>query len=102
MLAPLPWLRAVEKSGSGETVRTLVSGEDQAAEYLMMSLRLTEGSDLDRFIDLGGKSPSQSGLAKLMDGGFIALSGSRLSATPSCRPISVSYRPLTLTTTTRS
>jgi putative oxygen-independent coproporphyrinogen III oxidase len=87
VLAPLPWLLAVEKSGSGETVRTLVSGEDQAAEYLMMSLRLTEGSDLDRFIDLGGKSPSQSGLAKLMDGGFITLSGSRLSATPSGRPI---------------
>ena len=51
---PTVWLTQVEKTGSGDRDASALPLADQAAEYLMMSLRLAEGSDLDRFVALGG------------------------------------------------
>ncbi|WP_299921852.1 radical SAM family heme chaperone HemW [uncultured Pelagimonas sp.] len=46
-LQPGAWLNAVE-AGSGDEVLTKLSGKDQASEYLMMGLRITEGVDIAR------------------------------------------------------
>lgn len=51
--APGLWLEQVERAGSGDSLRDPLSLPDQAAEYLMMSLRLSEGTDLDRLARLG-------------------------------------------------
>ena len=42
-LAPLIWLKAVESSGTGESIRTVVPPDECQVEVLMMGLRLTEG-----------------------------------------------------------
>ncbi|MFY0693155.1 MAG: coproporphyrinogen III oxidase [Paracoccaceae bacterium] len=48
-LAPQVWLDQVETSGSGEKSRNVITKHDQGLEYLMMSLRLSEGCDISRF-----------------------------------------------------
>ena len=53
--APLAWLAQVEREGHGELPREALSLADQAVEYLMMSLRLREGSDLGRYAALSGR-----------------------------------------------
>ena len=52
--APTAWLERVEREGHGEVPRERLSQGDQAAEYLMMALRLSEGLDLDRHARLAG------------------------------------------------
>jgi len=47
-LSPSLWLATVKTSGSGESIRTPLSRSEQDTEYLLMSLRTSEGSDLSR------------------------------------------------------
>ena len=54
---PGAWLKAVEMLGSGETLVDPLPLPDQAVEYLMMSLRLNEGTDLNRLERLGFTPP---------------------------------------------
>jgi oxygen-independent coproporphyrinogen-3 oxidase len=79
---PNDWLKAVA-AGAGHQRETL-SPQDRAAEYLMMSLRLTEGSDLSRFAALGGAVP-EARIADLVGDGLLDRTDSRLTATPSGR-----------------
>lgn len=50
--APGAWLEMVESKRAGELARSRLSPEDRAEEYLLMSLRLGEGSDISRLSDL--------------------------------------------------
>ena len=52
--SPEAWLEAVERDGSGVSLRAAVSGPEQAVEMLMMGLRLREGVDPARFEALNG------------------------------------------------
>ncbi|WP_299193398.1 radical SAM family heme chaperone HemW [uncultured Litoreibacter sp.] len=47
-LAPSVWLTAVEDSGSGQSVKTPITPDEAETEYVMMSLRTSEGTDLAR------------------------------------------------------
>ena len=85
-LSPALWLAAAER-GSGESLRSTLSGEDQAVEYLMMSLRLTEGSDLERYNNLSDAPINQSKLDSLQSLGLIELSDSRIRTTTKGRPV---------------
>lgn len=51
-LGPSAWMRAVETKGNGECATAFLSMEEQALEYLLMSLRLAEGCDLNRLYEL--------------------------------------------------
>lgn len=84
-LDPKTWLMAAESGHDRMPVEHL-SPQDQAAEYLLMSLRLDEGSDLARFRRLGG-SVSQTGLSDLEQEGFLDVSGDRVRATRSGVPV---------------
>ena len=42
---PGAWIQAVETTGTGEVPRDAIPAHEQATEYLLMSLRLTEGLD---------------------------------------------------------
>ena len=75
---PGAWLDIVARGLPGEVPRVLVSAEDQAAEYLMMSLRLTEGTDLDRFEAISGRGLADGKLRDLSDAGHVRLEGSHL------------------------
>ncbi len=84
--APGAWLNAVEAQGSGEGPRTELSPQDQAEEYLLMGLRLSEGVSLARLGDLGGV-PSARRMDELEGDGFLAREGDRLRVTAKGRPL---------------
>lgn len=81
---PLEWLTQVERTGSGDQTASVLPLSDQAAEYLMMSLRLAEGSDINRFTALGGRI-RPSIIRDLTDLGLIECSSGRLRTTVSGR-----------------
>jgi putative oxygen-independent coproporphyrinogen III oxidase len=82
--APGAWLTAVEKRGSGQESLEVLSGEDAAAEYLMMGLRINDGISRNRFIGLGGRErPAE--IARLIDLGLLQAEGDRLSTGPDGR-----------------
>lgn len=80
-LMPLAWLRRVERSGSGETLREVVSHREQAEEYAMMSLRLSEGLDRARFARFNGAEFDPKVLLRLEDLGMIEVSPDRVRTT---------------------
>ena len=86
-LAPQKWLDAVKSEGSGQSARVPITAQEQAEEYLMMSLRLTEGSDLDRFARLQGHPIGADRLERLENLGLVELSEQRLKATKQGRPV---------------
>jgi len=85
-LSPDAWLRQVESTGNGEAGRDALTLADQAAEYLMMSMRLDEGTDLDRLARLGCV-PRSERLAGLGDLGMVDLTEQRLRATAQGRRV---------------
>lgn len=87
LLQPEQWLDQVERTGSGEHSRQAIPAADQAGEYLMMGLRLTEGIDLDRYARLAGQPLDESSVIRLTDLGLIEIDGTRLRTTRSGRPI---------------
>ena len=85
--SPGAWLQRVELAGSGELPRGTVTPEEQALEYLMMSMRLAEGMDLNRLTSIGGHAPSPGVISELSDMGFISATEARIRATPEGRMI---------------
>lgn len=84
---PEAWLDRVESSGDGITIRTPLPPEEQAAEYLMMSLRLSEGTDLGRYMRLSGAELDATTLSQLGELGMVSIDDGRLRVTPTGRPV---------------
>tara|TARA_R110002124_G_scaffold5436_32_gene35073 strand:+ start:4027 stop:5181 length:1155 start_codon:yes stop_codon:yes gene_type:complete len=84
---PEAWLRAVEALGSATTDDEIIAPIDQASEYLMMSLRLAEGSDMDRFARLSGTCLESQLIEKNEEMGLLVKRNNRLVATPRGRII---------------
>ena len=80
-LMPLAWLRRVEQAGSGETLREAITPREQAEEYAMMALRLSEGLDRRRFARLNGADFDPDVLNRLEDLGMVTASPDRLRTT---------------------
>ncbi len=85
-LSPNGWLTAAQ-NGSGEKSRTALPLQDQANEYLMMGLRISEGLDIDRYSALAGKPLEQSKLEHLTQIGMISQHGNHVSATNDGRAV---------------
>lgn len=51
---PGEWLQRVETTGNAEESRESLTGQEAAAEYLMMGLRVSDGISRDRFRKMGG------------------------------------------------
>ena len=64
-LSPEEWLTKVDNQGSGESSLSKLSREQQAAEMVMMGLRLNEGFNFKRFENLSGSSFSEEKLSFL-------------------------------------
>ena len=84
--APNRWIDAVEATGHGLSETTALSREDQATEYLLMSLRLAEGSEMDRFTALGGQLDTTR-ITPLIEDGYLTMTNRHLRATTKGRPI---------------
>lgn len=85
--SPAAWLAQVETAGHGERPREALSAEDQAAEYLMMAMRLAEGLDMDRLADISGRSLPATTIGRLVDLGMVRCEGARLRATGAGRAV---------------
>ncbi len=86
-LQPSDWLDAVSSLCNGEAGRDLVPPRDQALEYLMMSLRLSEGCDRQRLSSFDGLSLPPSALEDLASQGLIRLDSGRIRLTERGRPL---------------
>ena len=64
-LSPEEWLTKVDNQGSGESRLSELSQEQQAAEMVMMGLRLNEGVNFKRFENLSGSAFSEEKLSFL-------------------------------------
>lgn len=85
-LSPAIWLNAATH-GSGEKERSALSPSDQASEYLMMGLRVTEGLDVDRYHSLSGARLPQDRLDYLTEIGMIKLNGGKVAPTRNGRAV---------------
>lgn len=87
--APEAWLDLVEKNGHATRQRDPVPHSERLHELLMMGLRLKEGVPIAR-IEAESNQPfaqaiEQPRLQRLIDGGFLTLTGERVAATPAGR-----------------
>ena len=85
--APGAWLAMVERGLAGEEPREEISREEQATEYLLMSMRLSEGMDLARHAALAGAPIEAQRIAHLGDLGLVRVDSGRLIATPEGRAV---------------
>jgi len=81
---PNAWLDAVEQNGTGEKPREYLRNADRAVEYVMMSLRLTEGTEWSKVPD---GLIDRSAFEPLQDAGFLWQNEDRFGATPSGRMV---------------
>ena len=86
-LAPGAWLNAVESTGSGALPDESIAPDEQAVEYLMMSLRLSEGTDLRRHARLAGAPLGPDRTAALEADGLVVRAGDRLRCTEAGRVV---------------
>ncbi|WP_138466261.1 radical SAM family heme chaperone HemW [Poseidonocella sp. HB161398] len=83
-LNPGLWMQRVRGQGSGETARALLSPTETAEEYLMMSLRLAEGTDMSRLARLGHRLDEEI-LQEFEEMGMVIRNENRLSCTQAGR-----------------
>ncbi|MRH19876.1 radical SAM family heme chaperone HemW [Rhodovulum strictum] len=86
-LSPTDWLARVARDGNGEAARTALSPQEQATEYLMMGLRLTEGLSLVRYQHLAGRHLDRGAIAEMEGLGLIRRDGDILRATDAGRAV---------------
>ncbi|CUH86541.1 Oxygen-independent coproporphyrinogen-III oxidase 1 [Phaeobacter sp. CECT 5382] len=84
--APGAWLKAVA-NGSGQSLSDQLPLKDMAIEYMMMSMRLTEGMDIARYTGLSGTELPTQPLEDLVNLGMVTISDQRLCTTDKGRPV---------------
>ncbi|MCB1991735.1 MAG: coproporphyrinogen III oxidase, partial [Geminicoccaceae bacterium] len=84
--APGEWLAAVETRGNGDSLREALALSERAMEYLLMSMRLTEGMDVARYLAHGAELP-QGRVTDLVGLGLVTQTSGRLAATATGRPV---------------
>ena len=68
---PEAWLARVEEHRHGVTVDDALTRDEQADEFLLMGLRLTEGIDPQRYAALAGRPFDLARIASLTGHGFV-------------------------------
>jgi len=85
-LMPNIWLQAVA-NGCGESLRTALTPQEQASEYLMMGLRIAEGLDVKRYEILSGVPLPKENLQYLSEIGMIECPDGRVKTTTDGRAV---------------
>ena len=78
---PGAWLKTVETGLAGESPRIPITREDHTMEYLLMSLRLAEGSDLARFKAISGYNLPEAKILDLETAGLVRRNAGQLKTT---------------------
>lgn len=79
--SPEIWLQMALKQQAAELDRQPLSTEEHGLEYLLMSLRLREGLDIDRYKRVSRSTFNSETVMDLCDSGLITLNHNRLVAT---------------------
>ncbi len=82
---PGSWIEAVEAERGGESVREILSRSDQAAEFLLMGLRMSNGIDMGEYASIAGRPLNQATICHLVDMEHMLVEGSVLRTTRSGR-----------------
>jgi putative oxygen-independent coproporphyrinogen III oxidase len=85
--APQAWLQKLETTGSGESLRTPLSRKDQAAEFLLMGLRISEGIDLERYSSIANEQLNAAAISELSEFGLVLVENGRLRTTRNGRAV---------------
>lgn len=83
---PEKWLQDVDL-GRSEGPSAVIEPDEQAQEYLMMSLRLSEGMSLSRYASLAGCQLDGEAISRLVDLGMVSMAGDRVTATAQGRVV---------------
>ena len=83
---PSDWLEAVGK-GCGDNVNEPLLAKDQAAEYLVMGLRINDGIDRARYNALSERDLDPDKIADLLDQGLISVSNNTISVSQRGSPV---------------
>lgn len=84
---PQIWLEMVRSKRNGEMPRSLLDRDEQALEYLMMSMRLREGMDIARYEGIAGRSLNPHAIQHLTEIGKVRVENHRLIATDDGRVV---------------
>ena len=82
---PADYIDAVREHGVGWVAEATLTGEEAAAEMLIMGLRTSEGVDLRRFATLRGRPANADALRWLVNEGLALTEGDRVVLTASGR-----------------
>ena len=85
--SPNKWLSQIDKVGHGAEPATILSKSEEALEYLMMSARLVEGTDLKFLESLDLNLVKHKNIKGLIELGLILIKNERIILTPKGRPI---------------
>jgi len=86
-MLPEDWLQSVQTNAFAFKCVETISKSAQAEEYLMMSLRLAEGTDLERYESLSGNALNPEKIKILTKTGLLTHNNNRLIATPPGRMV---------------
>ncbi|OYU38074.1 MAG: coproporphyrinogen III oxidase [Pseudorhodobacter sp. PARRP1] len=85
--SPALWLEMVKAGKSPELPRSALTAEERGLEYLLMSLRLSEGLNLDRYQHLSGTALNARKIKDLSDMGMLSQTDTHLHATAAGRMV---------------
>lgn len=84
--SPIKWQKNA-LNNSGESIRTLINGKDQADEMAMMGLRLNSGFSKERYFRLSGKKLNEKTLTFLISDNLITVENNFIKATAQGRVV---------------
>lgn len=84
---PEDWLKQVEDTGTGVTYRQKLDPADQAAEMVLMGMRLTEGVSINRLDDLSAGTLNSRKLTDLINQDYIVEFAGKIVATQKGRRV---------------
>ncbi len=84
---PALWLDRVSSNGHGRTTLDPLDPADQALEYLLMSMRLSEGMSVARYTRLAGQNLNAERVEDLQEMGLLTLKKDRLATTRKGAPL---------------
>lgn len=85
--SPALWLEMIRSGKAPELPRSALTAEEHGMEYLLMSLRLTEGLDTLRYQTISGTELNAQKINDLSEIGMVELHGNNLRTTPKGRMV---------------
>ncbi|MDE2675005.1 MAG: radical SAM family heme chaperone HemW [Paracoccaceae bacterium] len=87
ILSPESWLDGIFKLGTGENQRELIDLKERGSEYLITSLRLNDGMNIDRFERISGSKLDNNTISELVQDNWVEITDGQLKVTTNGRMV---------------